>query len=90
MNKLIEQLPQIITAAAQSYLGILALLSVALAVLAYFFFASASEKVKVGILCCCFWAGFGATMFRAAPAAAPEGGRQGSGRYRAVCALRRG
>ena len=38
MDKLIEQLPQIITAAAQSYLGILALLSVALAVLAYFFF----------------------------------------------------
>jgi len=72
MDKLIEQLPQIITAAAQSYLGILALLSVALAVLAYFFFASASEKVKVGIFVLLFLgvAGFGAAMFRAAPTAA--------------------
>ncbi len=69
MDKLIEQLPQIITAAAQSYLGILALLSVALAVLAYFFFASASEKIKVGIFVLLFLgvAGFGAAMFRAAP-----------------------
>ena len=69
MDKLIEQLPQIITAAAQSYLGILALLSVALAVLAYFFFASASEKVKVGIFVLLFLgvAGFAAAMFRAAP-----------------------
>lgn len=72
MDKLIEHLPQIITAAAQSYLGILALLSVALAVLAYFFFASASEKVKVGIFVLLFLgvAGFGAAMFRAAPTAA--------------------
>jgi hypothetical protein len=69
MDKLLEQLPQIITAAAQSYLGILALLSVALAVLAYFFFASASEKVKVGIFVLLFLgvAGFGAAMFRVAP-----------------------
>ena len=71
MDKLIEHLPQIITAAAQSYLGILALLSVALAVLAYFFFASASEKVKVGIFVLLFLgvAGFGAAMFRVAPTA---------------------
>lgn len=69
MDKLIEQLPEIITAAAQSYLGILALLSVALAVLAYFFFASASEKVKVGIFVLLFLgvAGFAAALFRAAP-----------------------
>jgi hypothetical protein len=69
MDKLIDHLPQIITAAAQSYLGIMALLSVALAVLAYFFFASASEKVKVGIFVLLFLgvAGFGAAMFRAAP-----------------------
>jgi hypothetical protein len=33
MDKLFERLPEIITAAAQSYLGILALLSVALSVL---------------------------------------------------------
>lgn len=72
MDAVIEHLPQIITAAAQSYLGILALLSVALAVLAYFFFASASEKVKVGIFVLLFLgvAGFGAAMFRAAPTAA--------------------
>ena len=71
MDKLIEHLPQIITAAAQSYLGILALLSVALAVLAYFFFASASEKVKVGIFVLLFLgvAGFVAAMFQAAPTA---------------------
>lgn len=71
MDKLAEQLPQIISAAAQSQLGIMALLSVALAVLAYFFFASASEKVRVGIFVLLFAgvAGFGVAMFRAAPAA---------------------
>ena len=68
MDKLTEQLPAIISAAAQSYLGILALLSVALSVLAYFFFAGASEKVKVGIFVLLFMGvvGFGAAMFRAA------------------------
>jgi hypothetical protein len=67
MDKLVESLPQIITAAAQSYLGILALLSVALAVLAYFFFAKASEKVKVSIFVLLFFGvlGFGVAMFRA-------------------------
>lgn len=73
MDKLIEHLPQIIAAAAQSYLGILALLSVALSVLAYFFFAGASEKVKVGIFVLLFLGvvGFGAAMFRAAEKAPP-------------------
>jgi hypothetical protein len=67
MDKLIERLPEIITAAAQSYLGILALLSVALSVLAYFFFAKASEKVKVGIFVMLFFGviAFGVAMFRA-------------------------
>lgn len=67
MDKLMEHLPEIITAAAQSYLGILALLSVALSVLAYFFFAKASEKVKVGIFVLLFLGviGFGGAMFRA-------------------------
>jgi len=71
MDKLFEQLPQIISAAAQSYLGTLALLSVALSVLAYFFFAKASEKVKVGIFVLLFLGvlGFGAAMFRASGAA---------------------
>ena len=67
MNELIKSLPEIITAAAQSYLGILALLSIALSVLAYSFFAKASEKVKVGIFVLLFLGviGFGAAMFLA-------------------------
>ena len=66
MDKLVERLPEIITAAAQSHLGILALLSVALAILAYFFFAKASEKVKVGIFVLLFVGviAFGVAMFR--------------------------
>ncbi len=66
MDKLIERLPEIITAAAQSHLGILALLSVALSLLAYFFFARASEKVKVGIFVLLFLGviAFGVAMFR--------------------------
>jgi hypothetical protein len=66
MDKLIEKLPEIITAAAQSHLGILALLSVALSVLAFFFFAKASEKVKVGIFVMLFLGviAFGMAMFR--------------------------
>jgi hypothetical protein len=67
MDKLMERLPEIITAAAQSYLGTLALLSVALSVLAYFFFAKASEKVKVGIFVMLFVGvmAFAVAMFRA-------------------------
>jgi hypothetical protein len=66
MDKLIESLPGIITAAAQSHLGILALLSVALSILAFFFFAKASEKVKVGIFVMLFMGviAFGVAMFR--------------------------
>jgi len=66
MNALIDRLPEIITAAAQSYLGILALLSVALSLLAYFFFAKAREKIKVGIFVLLFIGvtAFGAAMFR--------------------------
>ena len=71
MDKLIERLPDIISAAAQSYLGILALLSIALSLLAYFFFARASEKVKVGVFVLLFLGviGFGVAMFRVTPAA---------------------
>ncbi len=66
MDKLIESLPGIISAAAQSYLGILALLSVSLSLLAYFFFARSSEKIKVGIFGLLFLGvfGFGGAMFR--------------------------
>ena len=49
MDQLFTGLPDVIKAAAQSQLGILALLVVALAVLAYVFFAKASEKIRVGI-----------------------------------------
>lgn len=73
VSDLSANLPQIISAAAQSQLGILALLSVALSVLAYFFFSAASEKVKVGIFAMLFAGviGFGVAMFRTpAPASA--------------------
>ena len=61
-----ERLPEVITAAAQSHLGILALLSISLSVLAYFFFAKASEKARIGIFVLLFVGviGFGAAMFR--------------------------
>jgi hypothetical protein len=66
MDKIIEHLPAIITAAAQSFLGTFALLSVALSVLAYFFFAKAREKVKVGVFVLLFLGvlGFATAMFR--------------------------
>lgn len=66
VGDLSANLPQIISAAAQSQLGILALLVVALAVLAYFFFSTASENVRVGIFAMLFLGviGFGVAMFR--------------------------
>lgn len=69
MDKLAESLPEIIGAAAQSPLGMLALLSVALSVLAYVFFSGASEKVKVGIFVLLFLGvvGFAAALFDASP-----------------------
>jgi hypothetical protein len=72
MDNLTTHLPEIITAAAQSYLGTLALLSVALSVLAYFFFAKASEKARIGIFVLLFLGvlGFGAAMFRVSANAA--------------------
>jgi hypothetical protein len=81
MNDLSANLPQIISAAAQSPLGILALLSLALSVLAYFFFAQASEKVKVGIFGMLFVGvvGFGAAMFGSQSAEAVADGRDGAG-----------
>lgn len=66
MDTLAEKLPEIIGAAAQSNLGILALLSIVLSVLAYFFFAKASEKARVGVFVLLFFGvvGFGAAMFQ--------------------------
>ena len=73
MEPLFKTLPDIIKAAAQSHLGILALLSVALSVLAYLFFAKSLLKVRVGIFVLLFVgvAGFGVAMFRASAPGAP-------------------
>ncbi len=49
MDKLFDQAPKIIAAAAKSPLGIVALVILALSVLAYFFFADAPEWVRIGI-----------------------------------------
>lgn len=70
MEQLFQSLPDIIKAAAQSQLGILALLVVALAVLAYVFFATAAVRVRVGIFLLLFAGvvGFGVAMFRASNA----------------------
>jgi hypothetical protein len=70
MDGLFEHLPAIISAAAQSVLGLFALLSVALAVLAYFFFAGARVKVRIGIFVLLFVgvAAFGVAVFRASGA----------------------
>jgi len=84
MDQLLKSLPDIIKAAAQSQLGILALLVVALSILAYVFFAKASEKIRVGVFVLLFAGviGFGVAMFRASDpnpppassAGAPTGG----------------
>jgi len=77
MDQLFKSLPDIIKAAAQSQLGILALLVVALSILAYVFFAKAAMKVRVGIFVLLFAGviGFGVAMFRASDAnAAPASG----------------
>lgn len=73
MDQLFKSLPDIIKAAAQSRLGILALLVVALAILAYVFFARASAKVRVGIFVLLFAgvAGFGVAVLRSTDAGAP-------------------
>lgn len=70
MDGLFEHLPAIISAAAQSVLGLFALLSVALAMLAYFFFAKARVNVRIGIFVLLFVgvAAFGVAVFRASGA----------------------
>lgn len=69
MDSLAQQLPQIIAAAARSELGILALSVVALAALAYVFFARASERARLGVFVLLFAGvvGFATAMFQAAP-----------------------
>lgn len=66
-DKIAGTIPDIIVAAAQSLLGFLALLVILLSFLAFSFFASASEKVRVGIFVLLFCAAvvvFGFAMFR--------------------------
>lgn len=67
MDALFKSLPDIIKAAAQSQLGILALLVVAISLLAYVFFAKASEKSRLGVFVLLFLGvvGFGVAMFMA-------------------------
>jgi hypothetical protein len=73
MDQLFKSLPDIIKAAAQSQLGILALLVVALSILAYLFFAKSRLNVRVGIFVLLFagGVGFGVAMFRASDATKP-------------------
>src|SRR5512143_2972176 len=80
MDQLFKSLPDIIRAAAQSQLGILALLVVALSILAYVFFAKAAVKVRVGIFVLLFAGviGFAVAMFRASDASPPSASRAGA------------
>ncbi|MGR9108173.1 MAG: hypothetical protein ACU843_14720 [Gammaproteobacteria bacterium] len=74
MDHVAGQLPAVITAAAQSTLGVLALLSISLSLLAYFFFASASEKVRVGVFVILFLGvvGFGTAIVLAPRPPGPD------------------
>lgn len=69
MEALFKSLPDIIKAAAQSHLGLLALLVVGISLLAYVFFAKASERSRLGVFVLLFVGvvGFGVAMFRASP-----------------------
>ena len=77
MDQLFKSLPEVIKAAAQSQLGILALLVVALSILAYVFFAKATVRVRVGIFVLLFAGviGFGVAMFRASDPGLPPTSR---------------
>jgi hypothetical protein len=63
MNELAKSLPEIIKEAATSPLGILALMIVGLAILAFFFFRGASERTRLVIFVMLF---FGVATFGAA------------------------
>ena len=76
MESLFKSLPDVIKAAAQSHLGILALLVVAISLLAYVFFAKASEKSRLGVFVLLFLGvvGFGVSMFRVSSGSVVSGG----------------
>jgi hypothetical protein len=64
VDKLIDKLPDIIREAAQSPLGIVALLVIAFSVLAFFFFRGATEKTRILIFSMLFLGvlGFGSAL----------------------------
>jgi hypothetical protein len=68
MNELAKSLPEIIKQAATSPLGILALMIVGLAILAFFFFRGASERARLAIFVMLFFgvAAFGAVVMHQA------------------------
>ena len=80
MDALFKSLPEVIKAAAQSPLGILALLVVALSILAYVFFARAAVKIRVGIFVLLFAGvvGFAVALFRAAAPGGPVAAAAGT------------
>lgn len=65
MDTLFSNITQIISTAAQSQLGIFALLAIALSLLAYTFFSAASEIARIAIFTLLFLgvAAFGVAMF---------------------------
>jgi hypothetical protein len=68
MNELAKSLPEIIKQAATSPLGILALMIIGLAILAFFFFRGASERTRLVIFVMLFFgvAAFGAVVMHQA------------------------
>ena len=76
MNELAKSLPEIIKQAATSPLGILALMIIGLAILAFFFFRGASERTRLVIFVMLFFGvvAFGAVvMYQAAKTPSGDG-----------------
>ena len=76
MNELAKSLPEIIKQAATSPLGILALMIIGLAILAFFFFRGASERTRLVIFVMLFFGvvAFGAVvMYQAAKTPSEDG-----------------
>lgn len=73
MEKLFESAPEIIREAAKSPLGLFALMILALAILAFFFFREASERTRIAIfvLMVIGVVAFGVAIFRTTPSGSP-------------------
>jgi hypothetical protein len=69
MDELWKNIPEIITKAAESHLGILALMIIGLAILAFFFFRGADVKVQVVIFVMLFFGvvAFGVAVLKVPP-----------------------